>query len=84
MTSPSNRRPSPRRTSGTENTKQIKRWRSSVKVHPAAELFPPISEVELRQLAADIEKHGLRDLVVLYDDPEIGKCVLRWNYSAEK
>lgn len=44
--------------------------------HPAARLFPMLEENELRDLAEDIKAHGLHQSVVLYDDPEIGRCVL--------
>lgn len=34
-------------------------WRDHIKVHPAAELFPLMSESELRELGEDIRKNGL-------------------------
>src|SRR5262245_45570416 len=37
-----------------------KSWRDVIKVHPAADLFPMMSEQELRELGEDIKKHGLR------------------------
>jgi hypothetical protein len=40
-------------------------WRNTIAVHPAAELFPPLSPDELRALGEDIRKHGLREPVVL-------------------
>jgi hypothetical protein len=51
-------------------------WRAILPIHPAAELFPLMDEAELRELADDIAKHGLKEKVDLYDDPEIGHCVL--------
>ena len=33
-------------------------WRDHIKVHPAADLFPMMSEAELRELGEDIKKHG--------------------------
>src|SRR5262249_46374041 len=53
-----------------------KRWRDIWPVHPAAELFPLMSEAELRDFADDIEKNGLKELVDLYDDPKLGRCLL--------
>jgi N6-adenosine-specific RNA methylase IME4 len=35
-------------------------WRAHLEVHPAADLFPLMSESELKELAADIEANGLR------------------------
>jgi ParB-like chromosome segregation protein Spo0J len=34
--------------------------------HPLAEVFPPLSEVELAALAADIKQHGLRESITTY------------------
>jgi hypothetical protein len=39
-------------------------WRAHLAVHPAAELFPPLSEAELRELAEDIRANGLRTSIV--------------------
>jgi hypothetical protein len=33
-------------------------WRDHLPVHPAADLFPPMSESELRELGENIKKHG--------------------------
>src|SRR5262245_47906488 len=38
----------------------MKSWRDVLKVHPAAELFPLMSEAELRELGEDIKKTGLK------------------------
>ena len=43
-------------------------WRDLLPVHPAAELFPLMGRDELRELADDIEKHGLREKVAIYKD----------------
>jgi hypothetical protein len=48
----------------TEDTPQ--RWRDVLPVHPAAELFPLMSESELRELGEDIKKNGLEQSVVLW------------------
>lgn len=44
--------------------------------HPAADLFPMLTDTELAELADDIETNGLHEPVWLYDDPELGRCVL--------
>jgi ParB-like nuclease domain len=61
---------------GNENSELAKHWRDFLKVHPAAELFPRMSETELRELADDIEKHGLSEPITLYqpdstEDPQL-------------
>ena len=38
-------------------------WRDTIKVHPAAEIFPRMSDTELRELGDDIARHGLREKV---------------------
>jgi hypothetical protein len=52
-------------------------WRDSIKVHPAAELFPMMSDDELRDLAADIDEHGLQQGVVFYCDREASKLSVK-------
>jgi hypothetical protein len=46
-------------------------WRAILPVHPAAELFPPLSEAELLELAEDISMNGLRTSIVTCGG---GKC----------
>ena len=50
-------------------------WRKHLKVHPAAELFPPMSEAELQELAEDIKANGLQTRIVFWDqggqEPEL-------------
>jgi hypothetical protein len=48
-------------------TSKPKSWRDLLPVHPAAELFPMMSEEELRSLGEDIKKNGLREGVALLD-----------------
>jgi hypothetical protein len=39
-------------------------WRDDIKVHPAADLFPMMSDTELDELAADIAKNGVQHPIV--------------------
>jgi len=41
-------------------------WREHLKVHPAADLFPLMSEAELRELGEDIKANGLLSPIALY------------------
>ena len=41
-------------------------WHKHLKVHPAADLFPELSNGELEELAADIRQQGLRVPIVLF------------------
>jgi ParB-like chromosome segregation protein Spo0J len=49
------------------------RWRDHLDVHPAAELFPLMSEAELQELAEDIKKNGLSAPIVLWHPDGDGK-----------
>ena len=42
-------------------------WRAHLPVHPAAELFPLMPEAELKELAADIQKNGMINPVILFE-----------------
>jgi len=41
-------------------------WRSTLPIHPAAELFPRMSPDELQALGEDIIKNGLTSPIVLW------------------
>src|SRR4051812_12476897 len=43
-------------------------WRDTVRVHPAADLFPMMSEDELRELGEDIKAHGLTTPIVIWGE----------------
>jgi hypothetical protein len=45
-------------------------WRDVLKVHPAADQYPPMGEKELRELADDIETNGLQQAIVLFRDAD--------------
>jgi hypothetical protein len=47
-------------------------WRDALPVHPAAEMFPRMSEVELRELGEDIRAHGLTSPIVIYKECGFG------------
>jgi hypothetical protein len=52
-------------------------WRDTIKVHPAAELFPCMSADELKALGADIIKNGLHVPIVLWQaDSRSLPCLL--------
>jgi hypothetical protein len=44
-------------------------WRDDLPVHPAAELFPIMTDTELVEMGNDIEKRGLQQAIVIYVDP---------------
>jgi hypothetical protein len=45
-----------------------KSWREVLPVHPAADLFPMMSESELRALGEDIKKNGLRVALAVFKE----------------
>jgi hypothetical protein len=45
-------------------------WRSVIKVHPAAEMFPEIEQDELAELTEDIKTNGLRSPVTTWRDKD--------------
>jgi DNA methylase len=40
---------------------------SKLKIHPAAEIFPMLSDIEIRDLAKDISERGLQNHIVTYE-----------------
>jgi hypothetical protein len=48
-------------------TSKPKSWCDVLEIHPAAELFPMMSDDELQELGEDIKKHGLHEGVALCD-----------------
>jgi hypothetical protein len=42
-----------------ESTMKPTSWRSRIKIHPSADLFPMMSPAELQELGEDIKAHGL-------------------------
>ena len=51
-------------------------WRAHLPVHPAADLFPLMSEPELKELADDIRKNGLKSNIILWCDKDGGRDYL--------
>jgi hypothetical protein len=43
-------------------------WRDKYKVHPAADVFPMMSDDELAALGEDIKKHGLKHAILVLED----------------
>jgi hypothetical protein len=43
-------------------------WRDVLPVHPAADLFDPLSEAELRELADDIKANGIKIPILIWRD----------------
>jgi hypothetical protein len=48
------------------NSKQPKSWREQIKVHPAADLFPMMSNDELKALGEDIKENGLKTNIAVW------------------
>jgi hypothetical protein len=57
----------------TTKSKSTKTWRDILPVHPAAELFPLMSETELRELGEDIKKNGLKLPIILWSPHPLGE-----------
>jgi ParB-like chromosome segregation protein Spo0J len=59
----------------------MKNWRYDLSVHPAADLFPLMSEAELRELGEDIKKNGLQSPIIVMSRPDIdddGEEIEQW------
>jgi hypothetical protein len=50
----------------------MKSWRDVISIHPAADVFPMLSEDELRRLGEDIQKNGLKESVALWSPRLVG------------
>ena len=64
-----------RRKRRTGERREASSWRDVLKIHPAAELFPRMSYDELRELAADIKAHGLKQPMVSWSPGYVGDGV---------
>jgi hypothetical protein len=53
------------------NRAQAKSWRDLYPVHPAADLFPMMSDDELDELGKDIKANGIRAPIALWCDGEM-------------
>jgi hypothetical protein len=53
-----------------------KSWKDVIKVHPAADMFPMMSETELKELGEDIKANGLRSPFILWADKPGGSRFL--------
>jgi hypothetical protein len=62
----------------SSNKTQVQSWRTWLRIHPAANLFPPMDEESLRALAGDIKKNGLWKRITITQDeknPQLKKTV---------
>src|ERR1700693_793515 len=48
-------------------------WRDLIKVHPAANLFPMMSDTELGELGKNILEHGLNQYLTLWTPETVGQ-----------
>jgi hypothetical protein len=50
-------------------------WRDRIKIHPAADLFPMMSDEELIVLGEDIKKNGLRQPIIFWREETLPKDI---------
>jgi hypothetical protein len=55
---------------------QVVNWRDRLPVHPAADVFPLMSEKELKELAGDIKRNGLQTSIVIWSSEANATCQL--------
>ena len=55
-------------TMAQSSIRAAKSWREVLKLHPAAELFPPLSPSELKELGEDIKTNGLQSPPLIWVD----------------
>ena len=48
--------------------KKQTKWRDRFDVHPSAAAFPEMSDAEIKELGADIKKHGLKEPILVRID----------------
>jgi hypothetical protein len=65
-------RPADQQAGGRVMTSKRKSWRDVLPVHPAAEMFPLMSEAELLELGKDIKKHGLQSPIIMWAADDSG------------
>jgi hypothetical protein len=59
-----------------EPNSSAKSWRDILPIHPAANLIPPLSSEEFKDLADDIKKNGLQVPVTLFTDDNGNRSLL--------